>query len=176
MHLLYISNRYIINIQDINIQDMIISYNIDTLPLVKVKFTDGIDKNNYFYNKFINYWKFLYNSKIHFYFVMDLSQLTKPDILLCYDFIQFQKKLKLNSIQYLDFSILLINNSFIRNLLNYIWKICPPLNTVYLVDSQNKCKTLYNYIVNNSDNNTDNNNDNKLNNYILSNNIIKVIV
>ena len=159
---------------------MIISYSVDTFPLVNVRFTNGIDKNNYFYNKFINYWKFLYNSKIHFYFVMDLSQLTKPDILLCYDFIQFQQKLKQNPIQYLDFSILIINNSFIRNLLNFIWKMCSPLNTVYLVDSKNKCDTLYSYIVNNNDNNnntnTNNNDNNELNNYIQSNNIIKVMV
>lgn len=172
MHLLYISNRYIINIQDINIQDMIISYSVDTFPLVNVRFINGIDKNNYFYNKFINYWKFLYNSKIHFYFIMDLSQLTKPDILLCYNFIQFQQKLKQNPIQYLDFSILIINNSFIRNLLNFIWKMCPPLNVVYLVDSKNKCDTLYSYIVSNNDNNTNN----KLTNYIQSNDIIKVMV
>ena len=184
MHLLYISNRYIINIQDINIQDMIISYSVDTFPLVNVRFTNGIDKNNYFYNKFINYWRSLYNSKIHFYFVMDLSRLTKPDILLSYDFIQFQQKLKQNPIQYLDFSILIINNSFIRNLLNFIWKMCSPLNVVYLVDSKNKCDTLYSYIVSNNDNNTNNklnnnnnnNTDNSLNNFILSNNIIKVIV
>tara|TARA_X000001036_G_scaffold437937_1_gene484499 strand:- start:1527 stop:1826 length:300 start_codon:yes stop_codon:yes gene_type:complete len=64
---------------------------------------------------------------------MNLESLTRPNVGLCIDFIKNQIALKDSPIQYLDYSVVVISNSLIKNILNSIWKICPPLNTVYLV-------------------------------------------
>ncbi len=112
---------------------MRILYNTKKFPLVRVKVTNDTDDNNECYNKFMSYWNRMYKERKHFHFLMNLESLTRPNVGLCIDFIKNQIALKDSPIQYLDYSVVVISNSLIKNILNSIWKICPPLNTVYLV-------------------------------------------
>ena len=57
---------------------MKILYNIDRFPLVKVLFNDEPDPKNTYYDDFMNYWEGNYKKKQYFKFLMDLTNLTKP--------------------------------------------------------------------------------------------------
>ena len=67
---------------------------------------------------------------------------------LMIDFVKRQNKLRLSKIQYLDYSIVIINNSFISFILEKLWKICPPLNTIYIVSQICIAEQLLNHINN----------------------------
>ena len=84
---------------------MRITYSSLLYPTVNVKITNETDDNNEYYNKFMHYWESLYENKKHFHFFMDLKSLTRPNLGLCIDFINRQKKLKESPIQYLDYSM-----------------------------------------------------------------------
>ena len=52
--------------------------------------------------------------------------------------------------QYLKFSIMVIPNNIIRNLLNIIMKIEKPIATIYVTKNIQESNTLYNYKLDNS--------------------------
>tara|TARA_A100001011_G_C14219703_1_gene803717 strand:+ start:451 stop:894 length:444 start_codon:yes stop_codon:yes gene_type:complete len=112
---------------------MKILFNTFRFPTVKVKITNDTDTDNDSYNRFMEYWENNYKIKKHFHLVMDLASLTIPNMGLCLDFIYRQREMKKSEIQYLDYSVVVVNNTLIQTILNGIWRICPPLNTVYLV-------------------------------------------
>lgn len=112
---------------------MKVSYNVLKFPTVRVTITNDTDTGNTYYKKFMNFWEEQYNKKNHFHFLFDIQSLSTPNIWLIIDFIKRQKKLKLQEEQYLDYSIILVDNLFIKTILDKIWRVCPPLNTVYLV-------------------------------------------
>ena len=114
---------------------MKITYNIDRFPLVKVLFNDEPDPNNKYYDDFMNYWEENYKKKQYFKFLMDLTNLTKPNLLKLKDFMSRLVKLKNNEETYLKYSVLVINNSIVSGTLNFLWRIHPPLNTVYMAST-----------------------------------------
>jgi len=77
---------------------------------------------------------------------MDLQTLTRPNLGLCLDFIRRQKEMKKEPIQYLDYSVVVVNNRIVHATLNMLWNLCPPLNTVYLVTEMSVGLLLLNYI------------------------------
>lgn len=114
---------------------MKIIYNIDRFPLVKVFFNDDPDPKNRYYDDFMNYWEENYKKKQYFKFLMDLTNLTKPNLLKLKDFMSRLVKLKNNEETYLKYSVLVINNSIVSGTLNFLWRIHPPLNTVYMAST-----------------------------------------
>lgn len=113
-------------------------YKLVNFSTVHVKITNEKDTNNDSYNKFMDYWENNYVMKKHFHLFFDfeslyIPKLTRSKINLCIDFIRREKEMKKSEIQYLDYSIVVVNNPLIIKILNGIWNICPPLNTVYLV-------------------------------------------
>lgn len=147
---------------------MKITYNIFRFPTVNVKITNDTDINDESYNSFMNYWEDNYRHKRHFHLFMDLESLSIPNMKLCIDFMRRQREMKKQPIQYLDYSIVILNNSIIHNILNTIWRICPPLNTVYLVAEMNIALQLLGYINNPLFNNE------YVNAFIECNNITKI--
>ena len=127
---------------------MKIIFNSLKFPTVYVDFTNENDNNNEYYNKFISYWEEQYIKKKHFHYVMNLQELSLPNMGLMIDFVKRQNKLRLSKIQYLDYSIVVINNSFISFILEKMWKICPPLNTIYIVSQICIAEQLLNHINN----------------------------
>ena len=102
---------------------MKIIYNIDRFPLVKVFFNDDPDPKNRYYDDFMNYWEENYKKKQYFKFLMDLTNLTKPNLLKLKDFMSRLVKLKNNEETYLKYSVLVINNSIVSGTLNFLWRI-----------------------------------------------------
>tara|TARA_Y100000768_G_scaffold388111_1_gene382235 strand:+ start:3382 stop:3834 length:453 start_codon:yes stop_codon:yes gene_type:complete len=147
---------------------MKVNFSIFNFPTVRVTITNETDDDNIYYNKFMNFWEEQYNKKNHFHFLFNLQTLSRPNLGLIIDFIKRQKKLKLEEEQYLDYSIILVDNIFIKTILDKIWRICPPLNTVYLVTQLYIANQLLEHL----------NNDFLCNEYILSyimsNNITKI--
>ena len=125
---------------------MKIFFNIFRFPTVDVKITNETDIDNNSYKKFMDYWEYNYKNKNHFNLFMDLESLSIPNMGLCLDFIGRQREMKKSKVQYLDYSVVVVNNEFIKKVLNGIWRICPPLNTVYLVTEMSVGLLLLNYI------------------------------
>ena len=101
---------------------MKITYNIDRFPLVKVDFNDESDPENKYYEEFMNYWEENYRKKISFKFLMDLTNLTKPNLLKLRDFIMRLVKLKDNNEQYLQYSVIVLDNNPVKSILNFLWR------------------------------------------------------
>ena len=114
---------------------MKISYNTSFFPLVKVFFNNDNDPGNKSYEEFMSYWEDNYKNKTYFKMLIDLTKLTKPNIFKLKDFMTRQVKLKENYEQYLKHSVIVLENQHIRSILNFLWELYPPLNTVYLVSS-----------------------------------------
>ena len=114
---------------------MKITYNTDRFPLVKVIFNDDPDPKNKYYDDFMNYWEENYKKKQYFKFLMDLTNLTKPNLLKLKDFMSRLVKLKNIKEKYLDYSILVLNNNVVSGILNFLWRLHPPLNTVYMTST-----------------------------------------
>ena len=112
---------------------MKIFFNTFRFPTVNVKITNETDVDNISYNKFMEYWENNYKIKKHFHLFMDLASLSIPNMGLCIDFIRRQREMKKTEVQYLDYSVVVVNNTLIQTVLNGLWRMCPPLNTVYLV-------------------------------------------
>ena len=125
---------------------MKIFFNIFRFPTVDVKITNDTDVDNHSYKKFMDYWEYNYKLKKHFHLFMDLESLSMPNMGLCVDFIRRQIEMKKSKVQYLDYSVVVVNNNFIKTILNGIWHICPPLNTVYMVTEMSIGLILLNYI------------------------------
>lgn len=114
---------------------MKITYNIDRFPLVKVLFNDEPDPNNKYYDDFMNYWEGNYKKKQYFKFLMDLTNLTKPNLLKFKDFITRLIKLKNNEETYLKYSVIVLNNDVVNGIFNFLCKLHPPLNTIYMTST-----------------------------------------
>ena len=146
---------------------MKITYTTKDFPLVKVFFNNDPDPDNKSYETFMNYWEENYKNKTYFKMLMDLSNLTKPNLFKLKDFMTRQVKLKENYEQYLKYSVIILENQGVRSILNFLWKCYPPLNTVYLVSSLMIAESLINILDKPI-------NENILTLYMFENNITKV--
>ena len=102
---------------------MKIFFNNFRFPTVDVKITNETDIDNASYKNFMDYWQYNYKSKNHFNLFMDLESLSMPNMGLCVDFIRRQIEMKKSKVQYLDYSVVVVNNNFIKTVLNGIWRI-----------------------------------------------------
>ena len=106
--------------------------NEENFPLVRVNFIKTIENDEEF-NLFINKWLSYYTEKKQFKFIFDTTKITElPNIKYCFQMALFIKKLKKYDYQYLDESIILINNPKIQWLLDFIFVLQPPVANVYI--------------------------------------------
>lgn len=114
---------------------MYINYSLKKYPIVHVCVNDNQDLENIGYKKFMDFWESQYKKEKKFIFFINLENLNKPNVSLLLDFTKRMRIMKNQSIQYLNYSIIVIKSNIIINLLKQIWKIVPPLNTIYIVPS-----------------------------------------
>ena len=98
---------------------------------------------------------------------MDLTNLTKPNLLKLRDFIMRLVKLKDNNEQYLQYSVIVLNNDVVSGILNFLLKLYPPLNTVYIVSTILMAESLINLLEQNTNNDV-------LTLFMFQNNITKI--
>ena len=129
---------------------MLITYDNTTINdklCYKVSMTNCKDakqvKDNYY--NFLSLWKELYTKKISFCYFFDTSKLTTAPMSYCYSFAKFLKYMKKEDKQYLEFSIIIISNSWVRWLLDLILKLEKPLATLYIVKTVEDANCLLDY-------------------------------
>jgi hypothetical protein len=120
------------------------TYNYASLPLVCVDFTDNI-KNIEDYNNFIQKWTELYADKKDFYFLFDTTNTAMVNIKYSYKMSKFISKLKEFPYQYLQQSVIIVKNRYIKFLLNIIFMFQKPVAPVYMInykDNKDLCGIL----------------------------------
>ena len=119
---------------------MFVQFNYDNFPLVHVTF--GKLNSTEDFNQFINEWLNLYIKKVEFTFIFDTTNLEVYNIKYSFKMSAFIYRLKKEPEQYLKKSIILINNSFIQYLLDFIFYIQSPVAPVYIVKENDDIKKI----------------------------------
>ena len=104
----------------------------ETDNIVKVKLNNKIENNNDFSN-FLNSWLTLYKNKQNFTFIFDTSNVGYIPIKYSIQMSLFIKKLKKQKTQYLQKSIIYVNNNIVKRMLDFIFILQPPVAPVYIV-------------------------------------------
>ncbi len=119
---------------------MFVKFNYDNFPNIYVTF--GKLETNEEFNILTNEWLRLYEQKIPFTFIFDSSNLEVYNIKYSFKMSSFIYRLKKEPEQYLQKSIILINNSFIQYLLDLIFYIQSPVAPVYIVKENDDIKKI----------------------------------
>ena len=106
-------------------------YDNSNFPLVKVKLIGDLNNNDEF-DQFLNEWLRLYDNQNDFTFLFDTLEVGNPPLKYCIKMANFIKKLRKRDYQYLQESIILINNNKIKWMLEFIFQIAPPVARVYI--------------------------------------------
>jgi len=119
---------------------MFVKFNYDNFPNVYVTF--GKLNSNEEFNILTNEWLRLYEQKIPFTFIFDSSNLEVYNIKYSFKMSAFIYRLKKEPIQYLEKSIIIVNNSFIQSLLDLIFFIQSPVAPVYIIRDPNNVQKI----------------------------------
>ena len=117
-------------------------------PTVSVKITNENDEDNKSYHKLIHKWWKFYKKKRHFHFIFDFTDLTQCNINLIPIFIKNQMEIKKQDTQYLDYTIVVLNNKLLMNILTKILNIITPIGIIYISNSLDNSINLVNYLNN----------------------------
>lgn len=104
----------------------------ETDNIVKVKLNNKIQNNNDF-SDFLKSWLNLYNNKQNFTFIFDTSNVGYIPIKYSIQMSLFIKKLKKQKTQYLQKSVIYVNNNIVKRMLDFIFILQPPVAPVYIV-------------------------------------------
>lgn len=107
------------------------NYNYTKFPIVSVKFTEKIDSDEEF-NDFLKQWTLLYSEKKDFSFIFDTIDVGYINLSYCFKMRKFIKKLKKFPHQYLQKSIIIVSNKYMKMLLNLIFSVQRPVAKVYI--------------------------------------------
>lgn len=114
---------------------MFAEYDIKNFPIVNVKLNNV--ENDEDFDNFLREWLKLYINKQNFTFVFDTTNVTNVPLKYSVRMTTFIKDLKNNNeIHYLQKSIILVNNSFVKRMLSFIFKIQSPVAPVYITDNK----------------------------------------
>ena len=126
------------------------NYNYYNFPLVEVDFNKSIQNYDEF-KDFLVRWTLLYQNKRDFTFIFDTTKVGFIKPKYCFKMTKFIKKLKQFPHQYLQKSIIIVSNKYIKYLLNIIFKIQKPVAPVYLYST--KITVNYNLLLKKIENN-----------------------
>ena len=110
-------------------------------PLVKVTFSESIDAEEDF-NLFLKEWLQLYQDKKEFSFIFDTKNVGMVNISYCFKIKKFMTKLREFPKQYLQKSLIIVYSSYVKYLLNFIFKLTKPLATVYIYNNNDNTESL----------------------------------
>ena len=124
---------------------MFAEYDYSQFPIVKVIF-NNVESDSDF-DQFLENWLKLYIQKQDFIFVFDTTNVSNVPIKYSFRMVEFIKEIKKQEYHYLQKSIILIHNSFVKEMLNLILNLQSPVAPVYLVNNEDEI----NLIINNGD-------------------------
>jgi hypothetical protein len=129
---------------------MFSNYDHSNFPIVTVTFEEG-PKSNEDFEYFTNEWLKLYEMGLDFTFIFDTTQMKDPALKYAIKMSDFIKQLKKKDTQYLEKSIILINNKKIKYLLDGVFAIQKPVAPVYIYNIKNGIINDIDMIINHSD-------------------------
>ena len=98
-------------------------------------------------SKYLNYWNFRQCKKTLFSCTVDTSAIKDIDVYQgskhAMIIAKFIKDMKKQPVQYLKYTILVMPNQLLSNLLDTILKVTKPCATVYIVNTKQEADTLY---------------------------------
>ena len=97
-----------------------------------MKLNKKIENNNDF-NTFLNKWRELYEKKKNFIFIFDTSNVGFIPIKYSIQMSLFIKKLKKEKHQYLQKSIIYVNNNIVKRMLDFIFMLQPPVHQYIMI-------------------------------------------
>ena len=107
---------------------------LETRSIVSVKLNSTINDESFL--DFINKWMSIYEYKKDFSFIFDCSDVGYVPIKYCFKMTAFIKKLKQQEYQYLQKSIIYVDNKIVKRLLDLVFIIQPPVAPVYIIDNK----------------------------------------
>lgn len=136
-------------------------FNYDSYPKINVNLNGYLKNDNDFYS-FINGWESLYMSNSDKKFTLIINTLSYNsslfDLKYCYSLIQFLNKIKEKRLvdknyNKLKHSIIIVNNTITRYLIEFIFSFQSPLANIYIVETIESSEYLYYNFENNIENN-----------------------
>ena len=121
---------------------MFADYDYSQFPNVKVKLNNIIDDDDF--DGFLKEWLKLYIKKEKYSFIFDTTNVSNVPLKYSIRMAEFIKELKNNEIQYLEKSIILINNLFVKQMLNIILRLQSPVAPIYLVSNETEIDSILN--------------------------------
>ncbi|MAU37720.1 MAG: hypothetical protein CMD14_10205 [Flavobacteriales bacterium] len=115
----------------------------ETNSIVNVKLNKNIENNEDF-NTFLNKWRELYQNKKDFIFIFDTSNVGFIPIKYSIQMSLFIKKLRKEKHQYLQKSIIYVNNNIVKRMLDFIFMLQPPVAEVYIIDNKDYIELILN--------------------------------
>jgi len=120
--------------------------NYEKNNIVKVVFNSSIKDDNDFDN-FLEEWLQLYNLQKDFIFIFDTTNVGYIPIKYSFKMSAFIKNLKRKDYQYLKKSIILVQSNFVKNMLDLIFYIQPPVAPVYITQNKADINDILNDII-----------------------------
>ena len=124
------------------------NYIFDDFPQIKVYFQNNIQNDEDYY-LFEKDWLNCYSYKNPFSFVFDTTNVGMIHIKYVYKLTKFIRDLKEkiknkpNEFNFLQYSIIIVNNWYIKHLLNITFMIQKPIAPVYIVEKNYEINNLY---------------------------------
>ena len=118
----------------------------ETKSIVKVFLNKEINDDDDF-NNFLDKWRELYNLQKDFIFIFDTSNVGYIPIKYSIKMSLFIRNLKRERYQYLQKSIIYVNNNIVKSMLDFIFMIQPPVAPVYIIDNKDNIDKILNNII-----------------------------
>lgn len=116
--------------------------------IIKVMFYNEI--NEIYFNNFIEEWQRLYKLKKNFIFIFNTKNVGLMPLSYSIQMSQFISKLKKEPKQYLQKSIIIVNNNIVKYMLNIIFTFQSPVASVYIVELNHHTNNNITKILNNN--------------------------
>ena len=119
-------------------------YDYTNSPNIIVKFGNKIENEEDFL-LFLEKWVELYHKKNDFSFVLDTREIGISNINYAFKLKKFIKKMKELPEQYLKWTIIIVSNKFIRQVMNMIFMVQKPIAKVFIYNINNEDNENINY-------------------------------
>ena len=106
--------------------------NISNFPIINVVFPEKMDDRSM--NQLLTTWKRLYQEQKYFKFIFDTKKLSSVGFTYCFQMAKFMYELKQEKTQYLEESMIIVDNPMIHRLLDFVFLIQKPVSKVRIVN------------------------------------------
>ena len=110
---------------------MFAQYNYDNFPVVFVTFSESINSETEF-DQFLNEWLILYHNRQDFSYIFDTRNMKNISPKYAIKMTLFIKNLRKEPYHYLQKSLILVNDKYIKRLLDFVFTLQSPVAPVYL--------------------------------------------